>query len=82
MGERDEPLRVLGTQLYLLSQEESYMDESFEQASNSQLSKRLVQNTLSQVEMPFCFYAALRLLKEKKELTNLLKLNPTNMLAG
>lgn len=58
------------------------MDESFEQAPSSEASKRLTQNALSRLEMPFCFYSGLRLLKEKKELTDLMKLNPSNMLAA
>lgn len=80
--QRDEPVRATGTQLYILSQEESYLDESFDQPTTSEASKTLGNNGLSRVEIPFCFYASLRHIQEKKDLTDLLKLNPSNILAA
>lgn len=78
----DEPLSILASHLYILNQEESYIDESFDNPSSSLTSKRTVPDALCQFEFPSCFYASLRLLKLQKQIDSLYKLNPSNLLAS
>lgn len=65
-----EPLVLKGVHLYLLSSEESYIDESFEQLySDANDSMAKTGNKLPLVEIPLCFYAGLRHIQAEKQVT-------------
>lgn len=80
----DHPLLLRGAQLYMLSAEESYIDESFERVNSGDGAESTGKKAskLASVEIPSCFFASMRHIKAEKRVPALSKLNTSNMLAA
>lgn len=80
----DHPLLVSGVHLYMLSAEDSYIDESFERVNSGDgvESAGKTGSKLARVEIPSCFFASLRHIQAEKRVAQLSKLNASNALTA
>lgn len=76
-----EPIILKGAHLYMLSSDESYIDESFEQPG-SDPNNSMAAKALLRAEVPVCFFASLQHIVADKVIKDIGKLNQGNALVA